>query len=234
MTERTLTADPAWRALYRAGGISAGIATALYVAGLVLVVVTAMPPDDPTGAEMLTYVDEHRALYYFKQLLWLMPSLPMIVVSLALAIAGFRLARALGLVAGVIATTSWAGSFTWLTTGEGSLAMPLLANGYVEARTDAERAPFIAGAETLMAINDMATPLGVLQTVGILLLGLLMLRGVFPMELGWLTVVTGTIGIAAESFRIQLGWAYAVYGILLFVWLIWVAIVLWRLSETGR
>ena len=90
----------------------------------------------------------------------------------------------LALIAGTIAVVSWAGSFAWLTTGEGSLAMPLLAGGYVDATTDAERAPFVAGAETLMAINDMATPLGVLQTVGTLLLGLLIVRGVFPRALG--------------------------------------------------
>ena len=199
--------------------------------GLVLVVTTASPPDDPTGAEMLAYVDGHRTLYYIKQLLWLVPSLPLMIVSLALAVAGWQRDRSLALIAGTVSVSAWAGSYAWLTSGEGSLAMPLLADGYVAAATDAERAPFVAGAEMLLAINDMATPLGVLQTLGILLLGVLMLRGAFAGALGWFTVGTGAIGMVAEAFRIQLGWAYAIYGLLLFVWLVWVAVALWRLGK---
>ncbi len=231
MPVQSLFPDLSWRGLYRAGAVSAAVATLLYVLGLVLVVATEAPPASPTGAQMLAYVDEHRALYYLKQLLWIVPSLPMMVVSLALAVAGWRASRSLALVAGVVAVTSWAGSFVWLTSGEGSLAMPLLADGHIEAVTDAERAPFVAGAEMLLAINDMATPLGVQQTVGILLLGLLMMRGMFPRGLAWLTVATGVLGIVSESFRDQLGAAYSVYGVLLFAWLVWVAIVLWRLGQ---
>ncbi len=223
--------DRDWAPLYRAGAISAGVAVVLYVVALVLVFVTDTPPTDPTGAEMLAFVDAHRTVYIVKQVLWLVPSLFLIVVSLALAVACWRLGRSLALVAGSIAAVSWALSFAWPTTGEGSLAMVLLADRYAAATTDAERTALIGGAETLIALNDMASPLGVLQTVGILLLGVLMLRGVFPRGLGWLGVVTGALGIVSEAFRAQLGWAYAVYGVLLFVWIAWVAMALWRLGQ---
>jgi carboxylesterase type B len=47
--------------------------------------------------------------------------------------------------------------------------------------------------------------------------------------------VTGVTGVAATAFRPWLGWAYALYGLLLFVWLIGVAIALWRLeAETAQ
>lgn len=228
------SSDPNWQGLYIAGAISAAIALAIYVVGFVLIFVTATPPEDASGEEMLVYVHDHRALYFLKQLLWLVPSLPLVIVSIALATACFRLSRGLSLVAGVIASLSWAGSFMWPTTGEGSLAMPLLADGFRDAATDADRAPFIAGAETLMAINDMATPLGVLQTIGIFLLGIAMLKGTFATGLAWLGIITGTLGIVAETFRLQLGMAYAVYGILLFAWLIWVALALWKLGTELR
>jgi hypothetical protein len=46
---------------------------------------------------------------------------------------------------------------------------------------------------------------------------------------------TGLVGTIAETFRAQLGWAYAIYGLLLFVWLGWVAVALWRLAgEMGE
>ena len=62
-----------------------------------------------------------------------------------------------------------------------------------------------------------------------------MLRGVFPTGLAWLGVATGGIGIISEALRPLLGWAYTVYGLLLFVWLIWVAVALWRLGgQTAR
>jgi hypothetical protein len=84
----------------------------------------------------------------------------------------------------------------------------------------------------LLALNDLpAVVLGVLQTLGILLLALLMTRGVFPHGLAWLGVATGAIGLVAEAFRPWLGWAYAVYGLVLFVWLIWIAVALWRLGS---
>jgi hypothetical protein len=73
--------------------------------------------------------------------------------------------------------------------------------------------------------------LGVVQTLGILLLAVLMLRGVFPRGLAWLGVAAGGIGLAAEALRPWLGWAYAVYGLVLFVWQIWLTVALWSLGS---
>jgi hypothetical protein len=53
-----------------------------------------------------------------------------------------------------LAVASWAVSFAWRTTGDGSLAMVLLNDKYAAAATAAERAPFVAGAEVLIALND--------------------------------------------------------------------------------
>ncbi|CUR61887.1 hypothetical protein NOCA150187 [metagenome] len=40
----------------------------------------------------------------------------------------------------------------------------------------------------------------------------------------------GVVGIGSEVLRPVLGGAYAAYGLLLFVWLAWVAVALWRLA----
>ena len=109
--------------------------------------------------------------------------------------------------------------------------MVVLSDRYAVTTPDAERAIFVAGAEVLLALNDTQVVIGVLQTLGILLLSALMLRGEFPTGLAWLGVATGGIGIISEALRPLLGWAYVVYGLLLFGWLIWMAIALGRLGS---
>ncbi|HEY7034691.1 MAG TPA: hypothetical protein VH482_25355 [Thermomicrobiales bacterium] len=232
--DQALGPDTSWRPLYRAGAVAAGLAVVAYVAALVLYVSTPAPPTTGSAA-MLEHVHAHRAVYALKQVLWVAPNLLMMVVTLALVVALRRLNKSFALIAGTIAIASWAVSFAWPTTGEGSLAMVVLSDGYAEATTATERARFVAGAELLLALNDLpAVILGVLQTVGILLIALLMRRGVFARGLAGLGVATGTIGVVAEALRPWLGWAYAAYGALLFVWLAWIAVALWQLGATAE
>lgn len=203
----------------------------LYVGALVIVTFSEPPPDSG-GAAMLRYVEAHRSVYILRQVLWQAPGLFMVVLILALAVALRRYGPSLAAVAGTIGVSSWAISFAWPTTGDGSLAMVLLSDRYTSATTAAERASMVAGADLLNALNDMPAVIGVLQTLGVLLIALLMLRGPFGKALAWLGVATGLIGIASEVFRPVLGATYAVYGLLLFVWLAWVAVALWRFAGT--
>jgi hypothetical protein len=153
------------------------------------------------------------------------------IVVLALAVALRRHGPSLAAVAGMTAVFSWALSFAWPTTGDGSLAMVLLSDRYADATSATERASLAAGADILSVLNDMPV-IGVLQTLGVLLISSLMLRGTFSTGLAWLGVAAGAIGIVSEALRPVLGWAYAVYGLLLFVWLAWVAVELRRLANT--
>jgi hypothetical protein len=137
--------DPSWSGLYRAGAVSAGLAVLMYVAALVIFVVTT-PPPTAGGAAMLEYVDAHRTVYIVRQVLWVAPSLPLMVVFLALAVALHRLGKSFAAIVGVVGVASWALSFAWPTTGEGSLAMIRLSEQYADATTDAGRATFVAGA----------------------------------------------------------------------------------------
>lgn len=233
-TGRSRTPDPAWAPLYRAGAISAGLAVIAYAAALIILAATSAPPTSG-GARVLEFIAAHRTIYIVRQLLWLTPSLFLMVVVLALAVAARRRSRSLAAVAGLIATTSWALSFAWPTTGDGSLAMVLLSDKYAAASTAAARAPFVGGAELLIALNDVPAMIGVLQTLGILLISLTLLRGPLGAGVAWLGVATGAIGLISEILRPILGWAYALYGLLLFAWLIWVAVALWTWgSRAGR
>jgi hypothetical protein len=180
---------------------------------------------------MLEYVDAHRTGYLIRQLLWEAPALFLMIVFLALAVALRGHSPSLAAVAGMIGVSSWALSFAWPTTGDGSLAMVTLSDRYVDATTATERASLVAGADMLDVLNDVPV-IGVLQTLGVLLISLLMLRAAtFGPAVAWLGVATGAIGIVSEALRPILGWAYAGYGLLLFVWLAWVAVALWRLPR---
>ncbi len=222
--------DQAWRSLYRIGGVCAGLAVLLYGTALVIFSVTAAPPVSD-GARMLEYINAHRTIYLVRQLLWLGPGLFLMVVFLALAVALRHRGKSVAAIAGLISVASWALSLAWPTTGDGSLALVLLSDKYSEAATSAARAPFAAAAEVLIALNDVPAVIGVLQTIGVLLISLLMVRGTFSAKLAWLGVATGVVGIVAEVLRPVLGWAYAAYGVLLFVWLIWIAVALWQLGS---
>jgi len=202
----------------------------VYGVALVIVAVTT-PPQASGGAEVLEYVAAHRTIYTVRQLLWLGPSLFLMVVFLALAVAVRHQGKSFAAIAVLVAIASWAISLAWPTTGDGSLAMVLLSDKYANATTAAERAPFVAGAAVLIALNDVPAVIGVLQTLGVLLISLLMLRGMFSRSLARLGVATGVIGILSETLRPVLGWAYAIYGLLLFAWLIWIAFALWRLGS---
>lgn len=221
-----------WGPLYRAGAVAAGSAAVVYVAALVIVTVSPVAASSD-GVALLEHVAAHRTLYLVRQLLWLAPSLFLMVTSLALTVAMWGRHRARAAVAGLISVSSWAISLAWPTTGDGSLAMVVLSDRYVATTDEGVRASYVAGAELLSALNDVPAVIGVLQTLGILLLGLLMLRGVFARALALLGVATGTVGIVAEVLRPVLGWGYAAYGLLLWVWLGRVAVALWRLGRAG-
>ena len=112
-------------------------------------------------------------------------------------------------------------------------AMVVLSDRYAAATTEAARASYVAGAELLSALNDVPAAIAVLQTLGILLVGLLMLRGSFGRGVAILGVVTGAVWIVSEVLRPVMGAAYAAYGLLLFLWLAWVVVALWRLSRAA-
>lgn len=222
--------DPGWRPLYRAGAASAGIAVLLYVIALILVFATDMAPTTGAG-DVLAYIAEHRTLYIVKQVLWILPSVLLMVTFLALTVALMAADRSWALIAGVIGIASWAGTYAWPTTGEGSFVLLMLSDSYASASSEAERAALVASAETMMAYNDAPAALGVMQALGVLLVSAVMLRGMFPRLLAWLGVATGAVGIVCEALRPWLGMVYSTYGVLLFVWMIWITLALWRLAN---
>jgi Domain of unknown function (DUF4386) len=224
--------DPSWRGLYRAGGVSAVLFVVLTIVAIVLVVV-APPPLNSDGATTLQYIASHKVLYIIEQALWLAPSVFAMVVFLALFLALKHLNKsyaALGALAGIV---SWALGLAIPVTGGGAPVLVYLSDQYLAATTAAQHTAFATAAEVFIAENNIAFASGILGPVGILILSLVMLKGVFPKGVAYLGVVTGALGIVSEALRPILGPGYLVYGLLFPIWFLAVGLKLYRLGSSG-
>ena len=106
-----------------------------------------------------------------------------------------------------------------------------LSDQYAATNDPAQRAAFAAAAEGLIALNRTPTAVGVLTTIGMLIVSLVMLRGGFPRWLAYLGIVAGVVGIASEALRPVIEGGYAVYGLMLLVWTSGVGWRLYQLTE---
>lgn len=230
-TGRTeVSPDPSWRDLYRAGGVSALLFVVLILVAIVIVVV-APPPLNADGATTLQYVASHKVLYIIEQVLWLAPSVFAAVVYLALFHALKHLNKsyaALGALAGI---ASWTLGLAIPTTGGGAPVLVYLSDQYMTAATAAQHTAFATAAEVFIAGNNITYAVGILAPVGILILSLLMLKGVFSKGVAYLGIVTGILGIISEALRPIIGPGYFVYGLLLPAWFL---VVGWKLYRLAR
>ena len=230
--EAQASADSSWGGLYRAGGICALLTGLLYIVALVLDV--SMPPAPiADGVATLQYIASHRSLYILEQALWLVPSVLLMVTFLALPMALKHLNKSYAAIGALVGVASWALTLAWPTTGGGGHALVYLSDQYVAATTAAQRAAFAAAAEGFIAQNTIPTVIGVLEPVGILILSLLMLRGVFHKSVAYFGIITGALGIVSEALRPILGVGYAVYGVLLILWFLVIGWNLYQLAASS-
>ncbi len=220
--------DQAWRRLYRVGGVCGLLAFAIFMVAVVLVFTTPPLPLNG-GADVLEYVAANRTMYMVKQVLWLAPGFLAMLVFLALYVALRDLDRSVAAIGGVVGVAGWALSFAWPTTGDGGPALVYLSDQYMAAG-EAQRASFVAAAEAFIALNNLPSALGVLQTAGVLILSIVMLRGVFPRSVAYLGIATGALGVVSEALRPVMGMGYALYGVLIVVWF---GVIGWRLYRLG-
>ena len=229
-TAETVAApDPSWRDLYQAGGISAALFVVSVLAAIVLILV-APPPLNADGATTLQYVASHKVLYTIEQVLWLAPSVFAAVVFLALYQALKHLNKsyaALGALAGFV---SWVLGLAIPTTGGGAPVLVYLSDQYMTAATATQHTAFATAAEVFIAGNNITSAAGILAPVGILIISLVMLKGVFPKGVAYLGIATGAIGIVSEALRPLIGPGYFVYGLLLPTWFLLVGWKLYRLA----
>ena len=219
-----------WRLLYRVGGVSAWLLVGMLVAAIVLAIATPAPPT-AGGTATLDYIAAHRTLYIVHQQLWLLPGLFGMVTYLALYPALKDLGRSLAALGTAVGGSAWALTLAIPTTTTGAPALVYLSDQSTATTDPARRAALAAAAETLIAQNRTPVVVGPLTAVGLLIVSIVMLRGVFPRAVAYLGIATSVLGVASEALRFVVEGGYGVYGVLM---LVWTGAVGWRLYQLGR
>jgi Domain of unknown function (DUF4386) len=225
--------DPSWRGLYKAGGVSGVLVGVLYIVATVLVFIMPQPPSSG-GAATLQYIASNRSGYILELVLYVGPSVLAMVVFLALFLALKHLNKSYAALGAIIGIASEVIALA-LNSSPPSLngGLVYLSDQYVAATTAAQRAAEATAAEGLIAVSNAVNGAGILTALGILVLSLVMLKGVFPKGVAYLGIVTGALGIASEALRDMIGPGYFVYGLLLPLWFLAVGWKLYRLGTSS-
>jgi hypothetical protein len=222
--------DLSWRGLYRVGGISAFLYIIVLIVPIVLIFTTKQPPISD-GAAILQYIASNKGVYITELVLFLAPSVFAMIVFLALYMALKHLNKSLAAIGALIAIASQIIGLAYNSSPQSlNGALVILSSQYMEATSAIQKAAFAAAAESLMAMANSVSASGILFSVGILIISLVMLRGVFHRAIAYLGVATGTIAVFSEAFRPVIGIGYIVFFILEVVWLIAVG---WKLFRLG-
>lgn len=207
-----------------AAGIMVGI---LFLLATVLVFVLPTAPTSG-GSATLQYIDSNKVGYITEQILYNAPGFLTAVVFLALypVLKGLNKSyAAIGVVVSIAAWVPPAMAALDLFSG-----LVNLSGEYAAATTEAQRTAFATAAEALVAQTDIAFAAGVLAAIGILVVSLIMLKGVFGRRIAYLGVATGALGIVSEGLRPFVGFGYVIYGLLLIVWFIVIGWDLYKIS----
>ncbi len=223
--------DVKW--LYRVGGISALVLGIGYVIIMALYVPSGAPP---SGAEArLIYLAENTSLWWAIVGLSVLTDFLYVPIALALYLALKGINRNAMLLA-----TACVGLFVVLdlaVTWTSYAALISLSGSYAATTNDAQRAIFITAASYPSAILESPL-LGIYAivtlAVGMLMTGLVMLKGIFSKSTAYLALVSGILAIvsvAGPYLVSSLGLAVIISSMLTTIWSFFVGYRLYRLGQ---
>ena len=221
-----------WKLLYLVAGASSILFVFLLITALVIDFMA--PPPVHGGAATLEFIASNKAGYVAEQILWILPNIFPVLVFAALYVALSAYRKSLPLIALVFGALPWALLLAVPVSSRGSLNLVYLSDRFMAAGTEDERRTYATAAEAIIAENNTPAIVGALSALGILLMGLAMLRAdkaSFPRYLAWVGIATGALGVVSEALRHAAPGFYWGYGILLWVWFIATGIALIRLSR---
>lgn len=225
-----LRVDRSWATLYRLGGLSGLLYVVLVLVSVVLVFVAPVPPTD--GEALLAYVAAHKGVYLTELVCFVGLSVPALVVFAGVTAALKDVNKSIALVGGLFGVVSETIALA-LGSSPQSLhgGLVVLSNSYAAATTEAQRASLASAGDALIAATNAVSWAGILTAAAILILSGIMGRSDFGRVIAVVGVITGAVGIIAETLRPVIGAAYLVYGLLLPVWF---ALVGWKLLGLRR
>lgn len=222
--------DPSWRRFYTVGGVSA----ALYV--LVALVVPsiltfALFPrfwevlDDAPA--LLPWIGDHALGWHVIQGTTLESSIFLILAFVALWLALRHLDPVWAAVGAIVAITS---QILFMAYYPVLLGLAYLGEKYPTVGAS-DQHDLVVAAEGLVAQNSGFNPVyEALLVIGVMILSVVMLRGVFPRWIGYLGIVTGAVALLAIAFHPVLGLSYLFWWVFLIAWLLAIA---WYLVRLG-
>jgi hypothetical protein len=229
----TVTAvDPDGKWLYRAGGISALLLGIAYIITIPLYIQVGAPPSG--GEARLQYLAGKTTVWWAILGLSVLTDFLFVPVALSLYLALKGANRNAMLVA-----TAFVGLFIVLdlaVTWPNYASLITLSGNYAAAANDAQRMAYVGAADYASAVLESSLEgvysIGTLS-FGILMIGLVMLKGIFGKTTAYLGVLTGILGIvsvAGPFFVSALSAAIIVASVLTTVWVLFVGYRLYRLG----
>lgn len=228
--------DPEGTGLYRVGGISALLLGLAYIATIPLYASVGAPPSG--GEARLHYLVGKTTVWWAILGLSVLTDVLFVPVALALYLALKGVNRNAMLIA-----TAFVGLFVVLdlaVTWPNYAALISLSGNYAAATTAAERAIYVAAANYASAVltSSLEAIYSILVlSLGILLVGLVMLKGIFGKSTAYVGVLTGILGIVAAVgpfFVSALSVTIIMTAVLTTAWVLLVGFRLYRLGGLGQ
>jgi hypothetical protein len=214
--------------LYGVGGASALVLGVGYLAIFPLYAQAGAPPKG-LGAAWLPYLADKTTIWWAILALSVLTDLLFVPVGLSLYLALQRLHRTAMLVA-----TAFVGLFVVLdlaVTWSHYASLLTLSSHYAAAATESDRAGYVAAANYAAAVLE--SRLFIVYAIGtlsfaILMIGVVMLRGIFSRTTALLGITTGILGIVSIA-----GWGVTIIlnAVVATVWLFFVGFQLCRLAH---
>ena len=226
---RVHAVDPTGKWLYRVGGLCALVIGIAYLITIALYARVGAPPSG--GEAWLQYLAGKTTLWWAILGFSVLTDLLYIPVAFALYLALSGVARSAMLVA-----TACVGLFIVLdlaVTWSNYASLLTLSGNYAVATNEAQRMAYVAAANYASAVlaSRLETVYAiVILSFGILLIGLVMLKGIFNKMTASVGLVTGVLGIVSIA-----GWNVTIIlnAVFATIWLLLVGYRLYRLGRTG-
>lgn len=220
--------DPTWHRLYFWGGISAFGYLFLALVVPYLQVLWYTYDFEMGAAAYLEFIAAHTVGWMTLQTLVLGGSVLAIVTFIALFVALKHLDKSMALIGAAWAVTAQILFIAYLPVLYG---LAFLSNQYMTAPA-AEQNTYAVAAEALIAMNNGFNPFyESFFAVSILLISIPMLKGAFSKFVAYLGIATPVVCIVAMSLWPIIGIGYFFWWLLFMVWF---ALVGWRLIQLGR